>query len=238
MTTSPICSNSSAATTLRASLSMTSWPRTRVSTSTAGLAVTRSLRPPVNTSIESSSLRCRKVPKPAGGCASRSTSSLSRVIWSRASRSVSASRSFCAVTAESERCVSASRSSMPREWPGASLNRRRRSPTSASRKRTWSASSDAERPPPPDLPSDADITGHLLHLRHYPRCAAREATTHRSASAFGRGRGWALSRRDARPAPGVAGRPGGGRCSRDRTPPARAGAAAAAAAHRQPSCGR
>ena len=68
--------------------------------------------------MESSSLRPRKVPKPAGGWASRSTSSLSFMIWSRASRRVWASRSFWEVTAASERCVSASRSSRPRECAG------------------------------------------------------------------------------------------------------------------------
>ena len=120
ITTSPTCSKSSAATTLRASLSMTSWPRCSASRSTEGLTLTRSLRPPVKTSIESSSLRSRKVPKPAGGWASRSTSSLSVMIWSRASRRVWASRSFCDVTAASDRWVSASRCSRPREWAGAS----------------------------------------------------------------------------------------------------------------------
>ena len=78
----------------------------------------------------------RKVPKPAGGWASRSTSSLSFMIWSRASRSVWARRSFWLVTAASERWVSASRCSRPRAWPGTSVSRRRRSETSASRKRT------------------------------------------------------------------------------------------------------
>ena len=39
------------------------------------------------------------MPKPAGGWASRSTSSLSFMIWSRASRSVWARRSFWDVTA-------------------------------------------------------------------------------------------------------------------------------------------
>ena len=63
-------------------------------------------------------MRWRKVPKPAGGCASRSTSSLSFMIWSRASRRVWASRSFCEVTADSERWVSASRCSRPRELAG------------------------------------------------------------------------------------------------------------------------
>ena len=100
ITTSPTCSKSSAATTLRASLSMTSWPRwQRRRGRRDGLTLTRSLRPPVNTSMESSSLRARKVPKPAGGWASRSTSSLSVMIWSRASRRVWARRSFCEVTA-------------------------------------------------------------------------------------------------------------------------------------------
>ncbi len=146
ITTSPTCSKSRAATTLSASLSMTSWPRRRSSRSTAGLTLTRSLRPPVKTSTESSSLRARKVPKPAGGWASRSTSSLSFMIWSRASRSVWARRSFCEVTAASERWVSARRSSSPREPPGASVSRRRRSPTSASRKRTCSINCSGSRP--------------------------------------------------------------------------------------------
>ena len=45
-------------------------------------------------------MRLRKVPKPVGGWASRSTSSLSVTICSRASRRVWASRSFCEVTAD------------------------------------------------------------------------------------------------------------------------------------------
>ena len=60
ITTSPTSSNSRAATTLRASLSMTSWPRSRSSTSTFGLTLTRSLRPPVKTSTVSSSLRAEE----------------------------------------------------------------------------------------------------------------------------------------------------------------------------------
>jgi hypothetical protein len=56
-------SKSSAATTLSASLSMTSWPRCSSSRSTLGLTFTRSLRPPVKTSTVPSSLRrSRKVP--------------------------------------------------------------------------------------------------------------------------------------------------------------------------------
>jgi hypothetical protein len=133
ITTSPMVSNSRAATTLRASLSMTSWPLWSSSRSTEGLTLTRSLRPPVNTSIESSSLRWMKTPKPEGGCASRSTSSLSVTIWSRASRRVWASRSFWAVTAARDRCVSESRCSSSRDEPGASASRRRSSPTSLSR---------------------------------------------------------------------------------------------------------
>ena len=54
-------------------------------------------------------MRARNVPKPAGGCASRSTSSLSVVIWSRASRSVCARRSFWLETAARDRWASASR---------------------------------------------------------------------------------------------------------------------------------
>ena len=162
MTISPTSSKSRASTTLRASLSMTSWPRTRSSRSTVGLTFTRSLRPPVKTSIESSSLRPRKVPKPAGGCASRSTSSLRATIWSRASRRVWASRSFWAVTAARERCVSARRSSRPRVWPGASASWRRRTATSSSRKRTWFMSSSGLRPPLPGTPADADMTSRRL----------------------------------------------------------------------------
>ncbi len=79
--------------------------------STVGLTLTRSLRPPVNTSMVSSSLRPRNVPKPVGGWASRSTSSFSVMIWSRASRRVVASRSFCAVSDASADWVSASRCS-------------------------------------------------------------------------------------------------------------------------------
>ena len=43
-----------------------------------------------------SPVSARKMPKLAGGCASRSTSVLSETIWSRASRSVDASRSLLA----------------------------------------------------------------------------------------------------------------------------------------------
>jgi len=94
ITTSPTTSNSQASTTLSASFSISSWPSRSASRSTDGLAATRSFRPPVNTSSVSSSLRPRKVPNPDGGCASRSTSSFRAMIFSRASRSVSASRSF------------------------------------------------------------------------------------------------------------------------------------------------
>ena len=183
MTTSPTSSKSSAATTLSASLSMTSWPRTRVSISTLGLTFTRSLRPPVKTSMESSSLRFRKVPKPAGGWASRSTSSFSFMICSRASRRVWASRSFWEVTAASERWVSASRSSRPREWPGDSPSLRRRSVTSASRKRTWLMSSSAFLPPP--ALSDADMVVTSSDSRHYPSQAGKEADLRRCWSRFG-----------------------------------------------------
>ena len=60
----------------------------------------------------------RKVPKPAGGWASRSTSSLSFMIWSRASRSVWARRSFWRGHRGQRRWVSARRSSRPRECAG------------------------------------------------------------------------------------------------------------------------
>ncbi len=64
---SPARSNSMASTTLSASFSMSSWPRRSDWSSTLGLTFTRSLRPPVKMSAVSSSLACRKTPKPAGG---------------------------------------------------------------------------------------------------------------------------------------------------------------------------
>ncbi len=112
-------SKPSAATTFIASLSMTSWPRRSSSSSTLGLTATRSLRPPVKMSTVSSSLRPRKTPKPAGGWASRSTSSFRATIWSRASWSVSTSRSFWVVTAARLACRSAIRSSSTRLLPRA-----------------------------------------------------------------------------------------------------------------------
>ena len=81
-------------TTLSASLSTTSWPGRSSASSIPGLTLTRIFRPPVNTSALPSSQACRKIPNPDGGCASRSTSSFSATIWSRASRKVLTSRSF------------------------------------------------------------------------------------------------------------------------------------------------
>ncbi len=94
ITTSPTVSKDWAMTTLSASFRTTSWPGRSSLSSTFGEMFTRILRPPVNTSHVSSSFAFRKTPKPDGGCASRSTSSFSATIWSRASRSVAASRSF------------------------------------------------------------------------------------------------------------------------------------------------
>ena len=99
--------------------------------------VTRSLRPPVKTSIESSSLRLRKVPKPAGGWASRSTSSLSFMIWSRASRRVCASRSFCEGEAgEGPLGVRKAQLQPARNRSDPGTSRRRRSETFSSRSPT------------------------------------------------------------------------------------------------------
>src|SRR5215471_19289253 len=150
-------------TTLSASFSTTSWPGRRVSSSTAGLTLTRILRPPVKTSAVPSSQAPRNTPKPEGGLASRSTSSFSATIWSRASRSVSARRSFWPVTEESLASASRSRSSTRRACLGESASLRRRTATSSSRKEicvvrplTWSScraesepSSRVATPPPP-----------------------------------------------------------------------------------------
>ena len=258
ITTSPTCSNSSAATTLSASLSMTSWPRRRSSSSTSGLTLTRSLRPPVKTSTESSSLRCRKVPNPAGGWASRSTSSFSFVIWSRASRRVWASRSFWLVTAASDRWASASRSSTVRWEPGASLRRRRRSVTSASRKRTCPMSSSALRPasgpgePSRDLPSDVDIrappcrdptrarearkairdgVGHDFGPAVSPPCRGRPPRRRGGREALH------LTHRQGRRAP-AGGRGAGARCSPDRRHPGPDGGSCAGASRPAPSGAR
>ena len=97
-TTSPARSKARAATTLNASLSMTSWPGRSWETSTDGLQATRILRPALITSTVSSSASARNSPKVFGGCASRSTSALRATICSRASRSVATSRSFWAVS--------------------------------------------------------------------------------------------------------------------------------------------
>ncbi len=94
MTISPVFSNCRAATTLKASLSMTSWPARSSSTSIEGLTDTRILRPELMTSTVPSSAGARKTAKVLGGCASRSTSALSWTICSRASRRVPARRSF------------------------------------------------------------------------------------------------------------------------------------------------
>src|SRR5450755_3806760 len=134
MTISPADSYPSASTTLSASLSTTSWPGLRWSSSTAGLTWTRIFRPPVNTAAVLSWAAFRKTPKPDGGCASRSTSSLSATIWSRASRSVPVSRSFCAVTAARLASVSRSLSSRSRAWRGESASLRRNAAISSSRK--------------------------------------------------------------------------------------------------------
>ena len=62
MTTSPARSNPRAATTFIASLSMTSWPCFRRSTSTSGETATRSLRPVVKMSTVPSSKASRNTP--------------------------------------------------------------------------------------------------------------------------------------------------------------------------------
>ena len=134
MTTSPTVSYPWAMTTLRASFSTTSWPGRSFSSSTAGLTLTRIFRPPVNTSAVPSSHASRKTPNPEGGWASRSTSSLSATIWSRASRSVSASRSFWPVTEARPASVSRRRSSSRRTCLGESASRRLSTATSSSRK--------------------------------------------------------------------------------------------------------
>ena len=93
---------------------MTSWPTRSASISTLGDTATRSFRPPVNTSTVPSSKVCRNTPYPLGGCASRSTSSLSAMTWSRASRRVPVSFSFRSVSVATLLWASASRSSSTR----------------------------------------------------------------------------------------------------------------------------
>jgi hypothetical protein len=134
MTTSPIVSKPWAITTFRASLSTTSWPGRSSSSSMLGLTLTRILRPPVNTSALPSGPADRNTPKPLGGCARRSTSSFRATIWSRASRSVPVSRSFCPVIVARFASASRSRSSMSRDWRGESASLPRRAATSSSRK--------------------------------------------------------------------------------------------------------
>ena len=73
-------------------------------------------------------------PKPDGGWASRSTSSFSATIWSRASRRVAASRSFWAVTPVMLPSVSRSLSSRSRTCRGESASLRRSTAISSSRK--------------------------------------------------------------------------------------------------------
>jgi hypothetical protein len=124
---------------------MTSWPRRSSASSTFGLTVTRSLRPPVNTSTVPSSFASMKIPNPDGGWASRSISSLSETIWSRASLRVATSRSFCAVSDAMLDCSSTSRWSMARLCLGDSASLRRSTATSCSRKATWLARSSGLR---------------------------------------------------------------------------------------------
>src|SRR6201993_2105161 len=143
-----------------ASLSTTSWPGRSASRSTFGLTFTRILRPPVNTSAVLSSRAARNTPKPDGGCASRSTSSLSATIWSLASRRVEAKRSFCEVTEVSDASVSRSRSSSKRTWRGESASLRRSTAISSSRKeicavRLDTSSSCREARPPSSLAATA-----------------------------------------------------------------------------------
>ena len=134
MTTSPTVSYDWAMTTLSASFSTTSWPGRSSLSSTFGDTFTRILRPPVNTSHVSSSFAFRKTPNPDGGWASRSTSSFSATIWSRASRRVAASRSFWAVTPVRLPSVSRSLSSRSLTCRGESASLRRSTAISSSRK--------------------------------------------------------------------------------------------------------
>src|SRR6478609_9914021 len=107
----------------------------------------------------------RKTPYPLGGCASLSISSLSATIWSRASRNVSARRSFRSPRFAARACASANRSSSARIWRGDSATFARSSSTSSSRnavrrrrsrldssprsdKRPYSSDSRDMRPPP------------------------------------------------------------------------------------------
>ena len=187
ITTSPTFSNSSAATTLSASLSMTSWPRDRWSRSTLGLTLTRSLRPPVNTSIESSSLRLQE-----GAEAGRRLGQpvdllleLHDLVAGLAQGLARGARSARSAPA-SERWASASRSSRPRE-PGG----------------LRSTGAGGPRPRPPGTgPGSASSRGgatpragyaircrhqrHLLCLRPYPRHPATGVVIARSWSRFGR----------------------------------------------------
>src|SRR5215471_17094375 len=168
-------------TTVSDSFSTTSWPGLSASMSTAGLTLTRILRPPVNTSAAPSSQRLRKMPKPDGGLVSRSTSSFSATIWSRASRSVSASRSFCRLTVDNRASASPSRSSSNRDCRGESVSLRRRTATSSSRKEicvvrllTWSSCRPANEPssrvatPPPPFPEQVSPRPYLPRAKPQP----------------------------------------------------------------------
>ncbi len=105
-----------------------------------GLTDTRIFLPPVNTSAVPSELACRKMPKPDGGWASRSTSSFSAMIWSLASRKVAVSRSFWPVRPASAASVWAIRSSISLDVRGESASFPRSAAISSSRKETWSVS--------------------------------------------------------------------------------------------------
>ena len=153
-------------TTLSASFRTTSWPGRSPASSTFGDTFTRILRPPVKTSAVSSSHALRKTPNPEGGWASRSTSSFSATIWSRASRSVAASRSFWLETPVRLASVSRSLSSSSLTCLGESARRRRSTAISSSRNeicavRLFTSSSCREArplsslvatPPPPPVP--------------------------------------------------------------------------------------
>src|SRR4029077_12716023 len=87
-------------------------------------------------------------------------SSLSATIWSLASRSVEARRSFCEVTEVSDASVSRSRSSSKRTWRGESASLLRSTAISSSRKeicavRLLTSSSCREARPPSSLAATA-----------------------------------------------------------------------------------
>ena len=142
--------------------------------STVGLTETRILRPELTTSTVPSSAGPTKIPNVFGGWARRSTSAFSATIWSRASRSVEASRSFWAASWPTWARSRASCSRRPRRAPRAAGRSRPegvRSPHAAPL-RTFAIRRDRSSAAPP-VPRGASADpnwppGTSLPTRHSP----------------------------------------------------------------------